>query len=213
MSPLQWISRALFVSAYLGRGCFSVSTRCRWVGSGDKEEVWSGVGQDWSLIGQGAKEGRGDSERRAAFPELCFQVLKGWPSECTFQMTGSCGCAGTLSSPQSDPQAPEDCCCLSGKNVAAAWWEAIWPTSQFHPVLALDPPAGWVPSERAYRAPKSSWRVGVGQHQVGPSIPSTASTPSQPLPETSKRKRAPGILTLQQTNITVNFVSMAAHVS
>lgn len=113
-----------FVSAYLGKGCLSVSTGCRWVGSGDKEEVWSGVGQDWSLIGQGAKEGRGGSERRAAFPELCFRVLKGCPSVCTFEVTGSCGCAGTLFSPQSDPQALEDCYCLSGKNVAAAWWEA-----------------------------------------------------------------------------------------
>lgn len=113
-----------FVSAHLGRGCLFVSTGCRWVGSGDKEEVWSGIGQDWSLIGHGAKEGRGGSELRAAFLELCFQVLKGWPRGCTCEVTGSCGCAGTLFSPQSDPRALEDCYCLSGKNVAAASWEA-----------------------------------------------------------------------------------------
>lgn len=112
------------VSAYLGRGCLSVSTGCRWVGSCDKEEVWSGVGQDWSLIRHRAKKGRGGLELRTAFLELCFQVLKGWPRGCTCEVTGSCGCAGTLSFPQSDPQALEDCYCLSGTNVAAASWGA-----------------------------------------------------------------------------------------
>lgn len=159
---MQFISRVCLLSTHLGGGRLSASTGCCWVGGGDEEEVWSGVGQDWSLIRQGAKEGRGGSELGAAFPELCFQVLEGWPRGCTCVVTGSCGCAGTLFSPQSDRQDREGYCCLSGKTAAAALWEVARPRSRSRPVLALGPHAGWVPSETACTALKSSWRVRVG---------------------------------------------------
>lgn len=105
-------------------------------------------------------------------------------------MTGSCGCVGTPFSLQSDLQALRGHCCLAGENAAAALWGAAGPPARSHPVLALGPHGGWVPSGTACTAPKSSWRVNGSTIREACSTSTSAASP-QLLPEASKRRKAP----------------------